>query len=74
MSDNIGGVSAFWILFAVIISGMAFGFVGMILGVPVVVIIKNLVEDFVDRRLGSREKKPIKAVEKAEVTEVAKEQ
>ena len=74
LSDNIGGVSAFWILFAVIISGMAFGFVGMILGVPVVVIVKNLVEDFVDRRLKNREKKPVKAVEKAEVTEVAQEQ
>lgn len=74
LSDNIGGVSAFWILFAVTISGMAFGFVGMILGVPVVVIVKNLVEDFVDKRLKSREKKPVKAVEKAEVTEVAEKQ
>ena len=74
LSDNIGGVSAFWILFAVTISGMAFGFVGMILGVPVVVIVKNLVEDFVDKRLKTREKKPVKAVEKAEVTEVAEKQ
>lgn len=74
LSDNIGGVSAFWILFAVIISGMAFGFVGMILGVPVVVIIKNLVEDFVERRLKGREKKPVKAVDKTEVTEVAEKQ
>lgn len=74
LSDNIGGVSAFWILFAVTISGMAFGFVGMILGVPVVVIIKNLVEDFVDRRLKARGKKPVKAVEKAEVAEVAEKQ
>ncbi|MEE1042472.1 MAG: AI-2E family transporter [Clostridia bacterium] len=53
LSDNIG-VSAFWILFAVTICGMAFGFGGMIVGVPLVVIIKNLVEDFVELRLSKR--------------------
>lgn len=57
LSNNIGGVSAFWILFAVTICGIAFGFMGMIFGVPLVVVIKNLVEDFVDRRLKSRDGK-----------------
>lgn len=55
LSDNIGGVSAFWILFAVTVSGIAFGIMGMIVGVPVVVIIKNLIEDFVNIRLKKRE-------------------
>ncbi len=55
LSDNIGGVSAFWILFAVTVSGLAFGIMGMIVGVPVVVIIKNLIEDFVNIRLKKRE-------------------
>ena len=70
LSDNIGGVSAFWILFAVTICGIAFGFMGMIFGVPIVVIIKNLVEDFANRRLEKRvKKKPVKAVETAVIKE-----
>ena len=60
LSDNIGGVSAFWILFSVTVCGIAFGFMGMIFGVPLVVIIKNLVESFVESRLKDRKisKKP----------------
>jgi len=73
LSDNIG-VSAFWILFSVTICGLAFGFAGMIVGVPLVVIIKNLVEDFVDRRLEKRDKKePVEIQEKEEATEVVVE-
>ena len=53
LSDNIG-VSAFWILFAVTVCGLAFGFAGMIFGVPLVVVVKNLVEDFVEMRLDGR--------------------
>lgn len=68
LSDNIG-VSAFWILFAVTTCGMAFGFAGMIVGVPLVVIIKNLVEDFVDMRL----KKRVKEEPKEEVPEITGE-
>ncbi len=55
LSDNIG-VSAFWILFAVTVCGMAFGFIGMIVGVPLVVVIKKLVEDYVSTKLEQREK------------------
>lgn len=55
LSDNIG-VSAFWILFAVTVCGMAFGFIGMIIGVPLVVVIKKLVEDYVSTKLEQREK------------------
>lgn len=54
LSDNIG-VSAFWILFAVTVCGMAFGFAGMIFGVPLVVVIKNLIEEFVEIRLKTKE-------------------
>lgn len=54
LGDNVG-VSAFWILFAVTVCGMAFGFVGMVVGVPLVVSIKNLVEDYVEKRLKERE-------------------
>lgn len=54
LSENIGGASAFWILFSVTVCGMAFGFIGMIFGVPIVIIIKNLAEDFVANRLSKR--------------------
>lgn len=54
LSDNIG-VSAFWILFGVTVCGMALGFVGMIIGVPLVVVAKNLVEDYVNLKLKQRE-------------------
>ena len=45
----------------------------MILGVPVVVVIKNLVEDFVDKRLKKREKKPVKSVEDLQATKMSEE-
>ena len=54
LSDNIG-VSAFWILFGVTVCGMAFGFAGMIVGVPLVVVAKNLVEDYVNLKLKQKE-------------------
>jgi len=54
LSDNIG-VSAFWILFGVTVCGMAFGFTGMIVGVPLVVVAKNLVEDYVNLKLKQKE-------------------
>lgn len=68
LSDNIG-VSAFWILFSVTTCGAAFGFMGMIIGVPLVVILKNLVEDFVDFRLKQRIKEEPEATETTEETE-----
>lgn len=71
LSDNIG-VSAFWILFAVTVCGMAFGFIGMVVGVPLVVIVKNLIEDFVERRLKAREaeKAALESTDIPEETEV----
>lgn len=74
LGDNVG-VSAFWILFAVTVCGMAFGFVGMVIGVPLVVSIKNLIEDFVEKRLAERNKKSDSKTEKTEVViEDAEEQ
>lgn len=73
LSDNIG-VSAFWILFAVTVCGIAFGFIGMVVGVPLVVVVKNLVEDFVNFRLSLRENtEPDEetAAPKTEETEIA---
>ena len=72
LSDNIG-VSAFWILFAVTVCGIAFGFVGMLVGVPLVVVVKNLVEDFVESRLADRDGEKEPAVENEETVEVVTE-
>lgn len=51
LGDTIG-VTPFWILIAITIGGAMFGFLGMFLGVPVTVLIKTIVEEYVDRKLG----------------------
>ena len=50
VSNNVG-VSPFWVISAVIIGGTAFGPIGMILGVPTMVLIKTIIEDNVEKRL-----------------------
>lgn len=45
------GVSPFWIITSVTVGGNLFGIPGMILGVPVVVLIKEVIEDSVEMRL-----------------------
>ncbi|PAB59522.1 AI-2E family transporter [Anaeromicrobium sediminis] len=50
LGDKIG-VGAFWIIVAITLSGAVGGVVGMFFGVPMVVLIKNLVEEHVNRRL-----------------------
>lgn len=50
VGNNVG-VSPFWVISAVIVGGTAFGPPGMILGVPTLVLVKTLVEEYVDKRL-----------------------
>lgn len=45
------GVSPFWIITSVTVGGNLFGIPGMILGVPVVVLIKTIVEESIEMRL-----------------------
>lgn len=54
LGDSIG-ISAFWIIFAVIVGGGLFGVMGMLLGVPVVTLIRNLVNRDVENILRKRE-------------------
>lgn len=49
------GVGAFWIIVSVTVGGALFGVVGMLVGVPVVVLAKTLIEEYVDKSL--KEKK-----------------
>lgn len=47
-------LSSFWILFAIIVGGGMFGFVGMILGVPVFTVIFKFISWLIDRRLNRK--------------------
>lgn len=44
-------LASFWILFSIVVGGGLFGFIGMLLGVPVFTIIYTFVSWLVDRRL-----------------------
>ncbi|MBM7560659.1 AI-2E family transporter [Fusibacter tunisiensis] len=50
LGDSVG-VSAFWIIVAVTVGGATFGIVGMFMGVPVLVLLKTLIEEDVEKRL-----------------------
>ncbi|MBC7088495.1 MAG: AI-2E family transporter [Tissierellales bacterium] len=50
LGDSLG-ISAFWILFSLLISGKIFGFIGLIIGVPLFVFIYSIVKDNVEKRL-----------------------
>ena len=48
------GVGAFWIITAVTVGGALWGVLGMLIGVPVVIIFKNLIEESVEKRLSAK--------------------
>ena len=52
---NATGVNAFGVLFAIIFFGGLFGFVGMIVGVPLFAVINSLVQEHIDKRLQKHE-------------------
>ena len=49
------GLSAFWVIFAIMLFGGLYGFIGMFLGVPVFSVIYMLIQRFIDSRLSARE-------------------
>lgn len=49
------GLSAFWVIFAILISGGLFGFVGMLIGVPAFAVIYSLIVELVENRLRKHE-------------------
>lgn len=49
------GISGFWVLFAIIVFGDLFGFVGMLFGVPVFAIIYHFVSRAIDEHLTEKE-------------------
>lgn len=48
------GLSSFWVLFAILVFGGLFGFVGMIIGVPITAVLLHLLTEGVNRLLNRR--------------------
>lgn len=48
------GVSGFWIIFAILVGGSLFGFLGMLVGIPVFVLIYSLIREFTEKKLAKR--------------------
>lgn len=53
LGDSLG-ISAFWILFSLLIAGKLLGFIGLIIGVPLFVFIYSIIKDNVERRLAKK--------------------
>ena len=53
LGDSLG-ISAFWILFSLLVAGKIFGFIGLIIGVPLFVFIYSIIKDIVEERLKNR--------------------
>ena len=53
LGDSIG-ISAFWILFSLLVAGKLLGLVGMIIGVPLFAIIYSIIKDIVEFRLNKK--------------------
>lgn len=51
---NSTGLSSFWVLFSILLFGGLFGFVGMIIGIPLFAVIYSLVNDLVNYGLKSK--------------------
>ncbi|MDE6424834.1 MAG: AI-2E family transporter [Ruminococcus sp.] len=48
------GISAFWVLFSILVGGGLFGFAGMILGVPIFAVLYSLINQFINYRLEAK--------------------
>lgn len=50
LGDSIG-ISAFWILFSILVAGKFLGIVGMIIGVPLFAVVYSLIKEIVENKL-----------------------
>ncbi|MCD8381264.1 MAG: AI-2E family transporter [Lachnospiraceae bacterium] len=53
---NVTGLSSFWVLFSILFFGGMFGFIGMLIGVPVFAVIYDVVRRLVNKGLEYRER------------------
>ncbi|MBO4819351.1 MAG: AI-2E family transporter, partial [Firmicutes bacterium] len=65
------GLASFWILFAIMVFGGIFGFVGMIIGVPLFAVIYDIAKKLIFRGLAKHEIEPEVYEEKNEAVEEA---
>ena len=65
LSDKVG-LSSFWVLFSTLLFGGLFGFVGLLVGVPVFVVIYDLIKKFIYHNLRKRGKEDM--IEEYEAT------
>ena len=56
---NVTGLSSFWVLFAILTFGGIFGFIGMIIGVPVFAVIYDIIKKLIRRGLKQRGKEEL---------------
>ncbi|MDD6037834.1 MAG: AI-2E family transporter [bacterium] len=63
------GLSSFWVIFAILVSGGLFGFAGMLIGVPAFAVIYYLIQRFIAYLLGRR-KLPTETMDYTYVTHV----
>lgn len=50
LGDSIG-ISAFWILFSILVAGKLLGIIGMVIGVPLFAVLYSIVKDYIEGRL-----------------------
>jgi len=48
------GLTSFWVLFSILLFGGVFGFIGMLIGVPLFAVIYNLISSIINYLLGKR--------------------
>lgn len=52
---NSTGLSAFWVVFSILLGGGLFGFIGMVMGVPTFAVLYYLVDMFLNQKLEKKE-------------------
>lgn len=68
---NTTGLSAFWVIFSILLGSGLFGFAGMIFGVPVFAVIYHIIHQLVNKRISSK-KMPLETDKYADVYRVEK--
>jgi predicted PurR-regulated permease PerM len=53
LGDSIG-ISAFWILFSILVAGKLLGLVGMMIGVPLFAIVYSIIKEIIDAKLDKK--------------------
>lgn len=53
LGDSLG-ISSFWIMFSLLVAGKLFGFIGLIVGVPLFVLFYSIIKDIIEDRLNKK--------------------